>query len=111
MFSWVLVLRLGKSIMEDGKKPDGVIPKIPQCNITQNDVDRTIGLRDSEMMKLADAIFAKEVSIKGNKLPGAQQREGVILQEWCQTQKRMKIVQNELMAEFRGKDLPSKKKE
>ena len=95
--------------MEDGKKPDEVIPKIPQRDITQNDVDRTIGLRDSEMMKLADAILTKEVSIKGNKLPGAQQREGVILQEWCQTRKRMRIVQNELMAEFRGKDLPSKK--
>ena len=81
-----------KLIMEDGKKPDGVIPKIPQRDITQNDVDRTIGLRDSEMMKLADAIFAKEVSIKGNKLPGAQQREGVTLQEWCQTRKRMRIV-------------------
>ena len=101
----------GKLIMEDGKKPDGVIPKIPQRDITQNDVDRTIGLRDSEMLKLADAILAKEVSIKGNKLPGAQQREGVTLQEWCQTRKRMRIVQNELMAEFRGKDLPSKKKE
>ena len=58
--------------MEDRKKPNGVIPKIPQRDITQNDVDRTIGLRDSKMMKLADAILAKEVSIKGNKLPGAQ---------------------------------------
>ena len=47
-------------------------PKIPQRDITQNEVDRTIGLHDFEMMKLADAILAKEVSIKGNKLPGAQ---------------------------------------
>ena len=62
-----------KLIMENGKKPDGVIPKIPQRDITQNDVDRTISLRDSEMLKLADAILAKEVSIKGNKLPAAQQ--------------------------------------
>ena len=101
----------GKLIMEDGKKPDRVIPKIPQRDITQNDVDRTIGLHDSEMLKLADVIFAKEVSIEGNKLPDAQQREGVTLQEWCQTRKRMRIVQNELMAKFREKDLPSKKKE
>ena len=64
----------GKLILEDGKKPDGVIPKIPQ-----NDVDQTIGRRDCEMMKLADAILAKEVSIKGNKLLGAQQQEGVTL--------------------------------
>ena len=97
--------------MEDSKKPDGIIPKIPQRDITQNDVDRTIGLRDSKMLKLADAILAKEVSIKGNKLPGAQQREGVTFQEWCQTRKWMRIVQNKFMAEFRGKDLPSKKKE
>ena len=97
--------------MKDGKKPDKVIPKIPQRDIMLNDVDRTIGLLDSEMMKLADAILANKVSIKGNKLPGAQQREGVILNEWCQTRKRMRIVQNELMAEFREKDLPSKKKE
>ena len=33
------------------------------------------------------------------------------LQDWCQTRKQMRIVQNELMAEFRGKDLPLKKKE
>ena len=57
--------------MEDGKKPNGVIPKIPQRDIMQNDVDRTIGLRDFKMMKLADAILAKEVRIKGNKLPSA----------------------------------------
>ena len=98
----------GKLIMEDSKKPDGVIPKIPQCDITLNNVNRTIGLRDYEMMKLADAILAKKVSIKGNKLSSAQQPEGVTLNEWCQTQKRMRIVQNQLMAEFREKDLSSK---
>ena len=61
------------------------------------------------MMKLADAILAKEVSIKCNKLPGAQQREGATLQDWCQMNKQMKNVMNKLMAEFTGKDLPSKK--
>ena len=49
--------------MEDGKKSDGCILKIPTRNITMNDVDRTVGLRESEMMKLVDAILAKEVSI------------------------------------------------
>ena len=68
-----------KFIMEDGKKPEGCISKIPQLDIMLNNVDRTIGLRDCDMMKLADAILAKEVSIKSNKLPGAQQREGVSL--------------------------------
>ena len=62
----------GKLIMEDGKKPDGVIPKIPQQDIMESNVDRIIGLRDSDMMKLANAILAKEVSIKCNKLSGAQ---------------------------------------
>ena len=75
----------------------------------RHDVDRTISLCNCDMMKLADAILAKEVNIKSNKLPGEQQREGVSLQNWCQTKKRMRIVMNELMAEFQGKDLPSKK--
>ena len=101
----------GRLIGEDGRKPDGNILKIPQRDITRHDVDRTIGLRNCDMMKLADAILANEVSIKSNKLPGDQQREGVTLQDWCQTRKRIRIVMNELMAEFRGKDLPSKKKE
>ena len=86
--------------MEDGRKPDGVISKIPQWNITRHDVDQTIGLRECDMKKLADAILAKEVSIKSNKLPGEQQREGVSLQDWCQTRKRMRIVMNKLMVEF-----------
>ena len=54
--------------MEDGKKPNGCIPKIPQRDITLNDVDWMIGLHDSEMMKLANTILAKEISIKSNKL-------------------------------------------
>ena len=60
----------GKLIMEDGRIPDGVIPKTPQRDITRHNVDRTIGPRDCDMMKLADAILAKEVSIKSNKLLG-----------------------------------------
>ena len=101
----------GRLIGEDGRKPDGNIPKIPQRDITRHDVDRTIGLRDCDLMKLADAILTNEVSIKSNKLPGEQQREGVTLQDWCQMRKRIRIIMNELRAEFWGKDLPSKKKE
>ena len=97
--------------MKDRRKPDGVIPKIPQRDIMWHDIDRTIGLHNCNMMKLADAILTKEVSIKSNKLPNEQQREGVSLQDWCQTRKRMRIVMNELMVEFQGKYLPSKKKE
>ena len=58
--------------MEDGKKPDRCIPKIPTRDITMNDVDRMVGLRVLEMMKLADAILVKEVSIKSNKIPKGQ---------------------------------------
>ena len=97
--------------MEDGKKPDGCIPKIPNRDITTNDVDWTVGLCDLEMMMLADAILAKEVSIKSNKLSSGQQREGISLPEWCCLRKRMRLIMNELMAEFRNKELPSKKKE
>ena len=63
------------------------------------------------MMKLADTILAKEVSIKRNKLSGGQQREGIALQDWCQTRKRVRLVMNELMVEFWNKELSSKKKE
>ena len=97
--------------MEDGKKPDGCNPKIPNRDITLNDVDRTVGLRDSEMMMLVDAILAKEVNIKSNKLSGGQQREGISLPEWCHLCKRMRLIMNKLMAEFQNKELPSKKKE
>ena len=65
--------------MEDGKKLDGCIPKIPQRDITLNNVDRTIDLCDSGMMKLADVILAKEVSIKSNKLSSGQQKKGISL--------------------------------
>ena len=106
-----MVWELGRLIGEDGRKPDGNIPKILQRDITRHDVDRIISLRDYDMMKLADAILANEVSIKSNKLLDEQQRKGVTLQDWCQTRKRIRIVMNELMAEFQGKDLPSKKKE
>ena len=106
-----MVWEQGRLIGEDGRKPDGNIPKIPQRDITRHNVDRTINLCDCDMMKLADAILANEVRIKSNKLSGEQQREGVTLQDWCQTRKRIRIVMNELMAEFRGKNLPSKKKE
>ena len=58
--------------MEDGKKPNGCISKIPTRDITMNDVDRTVGLRDSEIMKLVDAILVKKVSIKSNKISGGQ---------------------------------------
>ena len=100
-----------KLIMEDGKKPDGCIPKIPNRDITLNDVDQMVGLCDSEMMMLANAILVKEVSVKSNKLFGGQQREGISLSEWCRLRKRMRLMMNELMAEFRNKELPSKKKE
>ena len=101
----------GKLIGEDGKKPDGCISKIPNREITANDVDRTVGLCDSEMLMLVDAILAKEVSIKSNKIFGEQQREGISLPEWCRLRKRMRLIMNELMEEFRNKELPSKKKE
>ena len=62
----------GKLIREDGKKLNGCIPKIPNREITANDVDRTVGLQDSEMLMLANAILAKEVSIMSNKISGGQ---------------------------------------
>ena len=60
-------------------------------------------------MKLVDAILAKEVSIKSNKLAGGQQRKGASLQDCCQILKRVRIIMNKLMGEFQGKELSSKK--
>ena len=60
----------GKLIIEDGKELDRCISKILQRDITLNNVDRTISLGDSNMMKLVEAILAKEVSIKSNKIGG-----------------------------------------
>jgi hypothetical protein len=60
---------LGKLIGEDGKKPAN-IPKPPRLDIIMNDVDRTIGLRDSELLLLVEAILKNEVSVKSNKIAG-----------------------------------------
>ena len=61
-----------KLIMEDGKKLDWCISKILTRDITMNNVDRTVGLRDSNIVKLAITILAKKVSIKSNKLSSGQ---------------------------------------
>ena len=71
----------GKLIMEDEKKPNGCISKIPYRDITPNNIDQTIGLCDCYMMKVTDGILAKRVSIKSNKLLDGQQYEGVSLQD------------------------------
>jgi hypothetical protein len=96
----------GKLIGEDGKRPAN-IPKPPRLDITMNDVDRTIGLRDSELLLLAEAILRNEVSVKSNKIAG--QRETITLNDWCMMRKYDRVIKNELMFEFRGKPLPSKK--
>jgi hypothetical protein len=70
----------GKLIGEDGKRPAN-IPKPPRLDITMNDVDRMIGLRDSELLILAEAILKNEVSVKNNKIAG--QRETITLNDWC----------------------------
>jgi hypothetical protein len=46
-----------------------------------NDVDRTIGLRDSELLLLVEAILRNEVSVKSNKIAG--QWETITLNDWC----------------------------
>jgi hypothetical protein len=82
-------------------------PETPRLDITMNDVDRTIGLRDSELLLLAEAILRNEVSMKRNKIAG--QRETITLNDWCMMRKFDRVIKNELMFEFKGKPLPSKK--
>ena len=97
---------LGKLVGEDGKRPAN-IPKPPRSEITMNDVDRTIGLRDSELLLLAEAILRNEVSVKSNKL--ATQRETMTLNDWCMMRKYDRVIKNELMFKFKAKPLPNKK--
>ena len=59
--------KLGKLVGEDGKRPAN-IPKPPHLDITMNDVDWTIGLWDSELLLLEEAILKNEVSVKSNKI-------------------------------------------
>jgi hypothetical protein len=66
-----------------------------------------IGLRDSELLLLAEAILKNEASVKSNKIAG--QRETIMLNDWCMMRKYDRVIKNELMLEFRGKPLPSKK--
>jgi hypothetical protein len=96
----------GKLIGEDWKRPANIL-KPPRLDITMNDVDRTIGLRDSELLLLAEEILKNEVSVKSNKIAG--QRETITLNDWCMMRKYNRVIKNELMFEFRGKPLPSKK--
>lgn len=96
----------GKIIGEDGLKPRGTIPKIPRQNITANDVCPTIGLRDSDSLRLAQEILACNVAIKTNKMN--QFPEAITLKEWCREAKFNRIVKNELMLEFKGYKLPCK---
>jgi hypothetical protein len=97
---------LGKLIGEDGKRPAN-IPKPPCLDITMNDVNQMIGLRDSELLFLAEAILKNEVSVKNNKIPG--QRETITLNDWCMMRKYDRVIKNKLMFKFKGKLLPSKK--
>jgi hypothetical protein len=60
---------LGKLIGEDGKKPEN-IPEVPRLDITMNDVNRTIRLRDLELFILAEVILKNDVSVKNNKILG-----------------------------------------
>ena len=97
---------LGKLVGEDGKRPAN-IPKPPYLDITMNNVDWTIGLWDSELLLLEEAILKNEVSVKSNKI--ASQRETITLNDWCMMQKYDRVIKNELMFQFKGKPLPSKK--
>jgi hypothetical protein len=97
---------LGKLIGEDGKRPPNN-SKHPCLDIIINDVDRTIGLRDSELLLLAEAILRNEVFVKSNKIAG--QRETITLNDWCMMRKYDRVIKNELMFQFKGKPLSSKK--
>ena len=54
---------LEKLIGEDGKRPAN-IPKPPRLDNTMNDVDRTIGLQDSELLLLTAGLSTGRTEIR-----------------------------------------------
>jgi hypothetical protein len=66
-----------------------------------------LGCGTRSFFLLAEAILRNEVSVKSNKIAG--QRETITLNDWCMMRKYDRVIKNELMFEFRGKPLPSKK--
>jgi hypothetical protein len=60
---------LGKLIGKDGKRPEN-IPMPPRLYITMNNVDQMIGLWDSKLFLLVEAILKNNVSVYSNKIPG-----------------------------------------
>jgi hypothetical protein len=67
-----------------------------------------IGLRDSELFMLVEAIMENVLTVKSNKIPS--HHEAITLKDWCMKQKYDGVIKNELMFEFKGKLLPSKEK-
>jgi hypothetical protein len=93
-------------IGENGRKSEN-IPKVFHLNITINNIDWTIKLRDLELYMLTEAILANELLIKSNKILG--QQKTIMLQEWCLNWKYERVIKNEFIYELKMKALPSKK--
>lgn len=95
----------GHLVDQEGNRP-GPIPKPPQTDITKADLERTIGLRNSEMMMLADEVLANRVKIKHS----AKLTDGIMsVKDWSVQRKKMRIIMNEFMYQFKDHPLPSKK--
>jgi hypothetical protein len=104
--SWISIFdawERGKLIGEDGKDPT-IIPRLPRSHITKTDVAPTHGLRDSDLVLLAQEILEKKVCIKNN----IACRDRLTLAQWCKEKKMDRVIMNELMWKHRQYMLPCK---
>ena len=100
---WQLVFNAweeGRIIGEDGLKP-GFPLKPARRDITLNDMQYVIGLRDHECKRLAKEVLDLKVYVK---VTGKEvvQRDGISLENWCFRVKYEYVVRNELMCIYRG---------
>jgi hypothetical protein len=96
---WISVLDMwerGKLIGEDGKDST-IIPRLPRAHITKTNVAPTLGLRDSNLVLLAQEIIEKKVCIKTN----VACKDRLTLAQWYKEKKLDHIIMNELMWKHR----------
>jgi hypothetical protein len=104
--SWIYVFNAcerGELIGEDGKDST-IIPRLPRAHITKTDVASTLGLRDSNLVFLAQEILEKKVCIKTN----VACKDRLTLAQWCKEKKLDRVIMNELMWKHRQYRLPCK---
>lgn len=104
--SWIEVFNAweaGELLGDDGSEP-GLVPRVPLTNITKTDLVPTLGLRDSDLIELAEEIIGKRVCIKSN----SKTKNKLTLPDWCREKKLDRVIMNELLWKLNKTPLPCK---